>query len=103
MCHAVPMELEFSGKVWFWRGPAPFYFVSVPDEWCAEVRDAAEVVSYGWGMVPVQARIGGTAWSTALFPKDGTYAVPLKAAVRTRENIDEGDNVALQLRIHDVY
>lgn len=96
------MELEFTGDIWHWRGPSPFYFVSVPDELCTEVRDAAEVVSYGWGMVPVNARIGGTEWTTALFPKDGKYAVPLKAAVRTREGIDEGDTVTLQLRIHGV-
>lgn len=94
------MELQFSGKVWFWRGPSPFYFVSVPDELCSEVRDAAEVVSYGWGMVPVTARIGGTEWSTALFPKDGSYAVPIKAAVRAHEAILEGDLVAVRLTIN---
>ncbi len=29
-----PMDLEFSGEIWFWRGPAPWHFVTVPDEHC---------------------------------------------------------------------
>ena len=28
------MDLELEGDVWFWRGPAPFHVVSVPDELC---------------------------------------------------------------------
>lgn len=27
-----PMNLEFSGEIWFWKGPAPWYFITVPDE-----------------------------------------------------------------------
>ena len=26
------MDLQFSGEVWFWRGPAPHHLSSVPDE-----------------------------------------------------------------------
>src|SRR5262245_6174845 len=26
------MDLEFSGEIWFWRGPSPFHFVTVPEE-----------------------------------------------------------------------
>jgi len=26
------MNVEFTGKLWFWKGPAPFYFVTVPEE-----------------------------------------------------------------------
>ena len=40
-------------------------------------------MTYGWGMIPVQARIGATAWTTSLFPKDGSYLVPIKTRVRT--------------------
>jgi hypothetical protein len=93
------MELEFSGDVWYWRGPSPFFFVTVPDGLCADLRDAADVVSYGWGMIPVTARIGATEWTTALFPKDGAYAVPLKAAARAREEVGEGDTVNVRLTV----
>lgn len=92
-------ELAFEGEVWEWRGPAPYHFVSVPDELCDEVRDAAEVVSYGWGMVPVTVSIGATTWTTSLWPKEGGYVVPLKDRVRHAEQIELGDVVGIELRI----
>lgn len=65
------MKLEFSGNLWYWRGPAPFFFVTVPAEKCKILRDVAKWVTYCWGMIPVTARIGTTAWKTSLFPKAG--------------------------------
>ena len=53
------MRLEFAGELWYWRGPSPYHFVTVPDDGCAELRALAPVVSYGWGMIPVNVRIGG--------------------------------------------
>jgi len=91
--------LGFTGEVWQWRGPAPYHFVSVPTELCDEVRDAAEVVSYGWGMVPVTLRLGETSWTTSLWPKDGGYAVPPKEAVRAAEGVALGDVVSVSLNI----
>jgi hypothetical protein len=82
------MRLEFSGEIWFWRGPAPFHFVTVPDEECGALEAASASVTYGWGMIPVTALIGSTRWTTSLFPKDGRYIVPVKAQVRTAEELD---------------
>lgn len=93
------MELEFSGEVWFWKGPAPFHFVTVPEEDCPMLEAASTVVSYGWGMIPVMARIGETQWKTSVFPKDGRYHVPLKDAVRKAERVDLGDDVAITLTV----
>ncbi len=90
---------EFAGEVWEWRGPAPYHFVSVPDDLCDDVRDAADVVSYGWGMVPVTLRIGATTWTTSLWPKDGCYVVPLKDRVRRAEEIELGDVVSMVLHV----
>ena len=33
----------------------------------------AAAVTYGWGVIPVEVRLGGSAWPTSLFPKDGGY------------------------------
>lgn len=93
------MDLEFSGELWFWKGPAPFHFVTVPDEQCGALEAAAPLVSYGWGMIPVAARIGDTAWTTSLFPKDGGYVVPIKDAVRNAEALRVGDVVTLHLDV----
>ena len=94
-----PMQLEFSGEIWFWRGPAPHHFVTVPDAECSAIKAAAASVTYGWGMIPVAARIGQTTWTTSLFPKDGGYLVPIKDAVRNAEHVDDGDTVQLRVSV----
>lgn len=93
------MHLEFTGPIWYWRGPAPFYFVTVPDQECVELSDASPAVSYGWGMIPVTAQIGGTRWKTSLFPKDGRYIVPLKDVVRKAEGLNVDDLVLVSLDV----
>ena len=92
------MQLEFEGDVYEWRGPAPYYFVRVPDDESQALHDVAHV-SYGWGMIPVTARVGGTEWRTSLWPKDGGYIVPLKDAVRRAERIEDGDVVGIGLDV----
>ncbi len=89
--------MEFSGPIWHWRGPAPHYFVTVPDEEAAELKAASKFVTYGWGMIPVHVTIGGTRWPTSLFPKDGRYIVPIRANVRQKESLDEGQDVTVKL------
>ena len=93
------MDLRFSGELWFWRGPAPWHFVTVPDEQCGALEAASAVVSYGWGMIPVAAQIGQTSWKTALWPKDGRYLVPIKTWVRRAEQLEIGDLVTLRLTV----
>ena len=91
------MDLEFSGEVWFWRGPAPYHFVTVPEGESAELQETAALVTYGWGMSPVAAGIGSTDWTTSLWPKNGGYVVPLKDKVRRAEGIEIGDVVTVRL------
>lgn len=93
------MALEFSGTLWNWVGPAPWYFVTVPAEHCDFLKAASAFVTYGWGMIPVRVRVGRTAWTTSLFPKDGLYLVPIKASVRKAERLQEGDTVAVELEV----
>ena len=93
------MQLEFTARVFHWRGPAPYHFVAVPPDEVEELQEAAALVSYGWGMVPVTVLIGGTEWTTSLWPKDGSYVVPLKDAIRRAEGIGEGDEVTIRLSV----
>ena len=85
--------------MWHWRGPAPFFFVTVPEEDSRALKAVSAAVTYGWGMIPVTARIGDTTWRTALFPKDERYLLPVKAAVRKAENLGEGDEVSARLEL----
>jgi hypothetical protein len=93
----VKMDFEFDGKIWFWRGPAPWYFVTVPGDHSRDIKAISNAVTYGWGVIPVQAQIGRTTFKTSLFPKDGLYLVPIKASVRKAEQIDEGDTITVRL------
>ena len=91
------MEMEFSGEIWFWKGPSPFHFVTVPEDFCDALDATAGLVSYGWGMIPVQVRIGESNWKTSLWPKDGRYIVPLKDAVRRAEGLELGTTTTVRL------
>jgi hypothetical protein len=93
------MHLEFSGKIIFWRGPAPWYFVAVPAKQSRDIKAISSLVTYGWGVIPVHVRIGKTEFQTSLFPKDGRYLVPIKASVQKAENLRKGDKVAIRLEI----
>lgn len=91
------MDLEFSGELWFWKGPAPWHFITVPDEGCHELSAVAGLASYGWGVIPVTVQIGATQFRTSLFPKDGAYIVPVKVGVRRAEALRLGDTVRVHL------
>ena len=93
------MDIEFSGKIFIWKGPAPWFFVTVPEKESRDLKAISGIVTYGWGVIPVHARIGDTEWNTSLFPKDGLYLVPLRASVRKAENLAEGDMVHVRLEV----
>jgi Domain of unknown function (DUF1905) len=93
------VKLAFVGQVIEWRGPSPYYFVPVPDEESADIREVAAVATYGWGVIPVEAQIGEIAFETSLFPKDGGYLLPLKDAVRKPQCLSAGDHVTVEMTI----
>jgi predicted nucleic acid-binding protein len=93
------VDWEFEAEVFQWRGPAPYFFVATP----AHVDDFLHAhhgeLTYGWGVIPAQVRIGDTEVTTSLIPKDGLYLVPLKVALRRPEGIDDGDRVRVALQV----
>jgi hypothetical protein len=93
------MDFQFDGELWYWKGPAPWYFITMPEEECLDLQAIFTSVSYGWGMIPATVQIGDSTWDTSLFPKDGRYIVPVKAAVRTAQQLEEGDTVTVRIGI----
>jgi hypothetical protein len=92
------MDFEFEGPVIEWRGPAPYYFLAIPEDESDDIKLAAQGLEY-WGQVPVVARIDGTEFSTALFPKDGRYLLPLKDAVRRAAGIELDEVLLVSMRV----
>ena len=93
------MELEFSGPVVEWRGPAPYYFVALPENEAGVVDDHKAMLTYGWGAIPATVQVGNTEFTTSLFPRDGGYLLPLKDKVRHAEGIEEGAVVQVRLTL----
>lgn len=92
------MDFSFDGPVVEWRGPAPFYFLAIPQDESADIKFAAKGMEY-WGQVPVRVRIKGTEFTTALFPKDGRYLLPLKDVVRKSAGIEVGQLVTVAMSV----
>ena len=63
------MQFTFAARVIEWRGPSPFYYLPLPDEGSADIREVAAMATYGWGVIPVIARIGDIEFKTSLFPQ----------------------------------
>lgn len=93
------MDLDFSGEIFYWRGPAPYFYVRIPEEESSDIKAISKTATYGWGVVPVEVQIGNTTWTTSLFPKGNLYLVPLKADIRKAEALEEGDDVTIHLTI----
>lgn len=93
------METTFTAELFEWRGPAPFYWLALPEDACDYVQSEAAEASYGWGAIPVRVRIGGTEWETSLLPRDGGYALPVKKIVREQERFGEGDTVTVAMTV----
>jgi hypothetical protein len=96
---AAALDFAFDGELWYWRGPAPYHFITVPPDAARAIGRVAADVTYGWGMIPVRVRIGGSAWETSLWPKDGGYVLPIKDAYRKGGGIALGDVVAVKLAV----
>jgi hypothetical protein len=93
------VDLVFTGRVIEWRGPSPYHFVPVPAEESADIREVAAMATYGWGVIPVRARIGEVVFDTSLFPKGGGYLLPLKDAVRRPQGLATGDDVTVEMTV----
>jgi hypothetical protein len=96
------VHYSFSAQLWLWdaRKNDSWTFLSVPADLSAEIREfAATLPRAGFGSVRVTVRIGGTAWSTSIFPdaKRAEYVLPVKKAVRSREGVEAGDTVGVEL------
>lgn len=85
------MHYTFRTKLWRYKGKAAWYFLSTPESDAAVIKQNHARIRRGWGSIPVVVTIGKTTWKTSIFPdsKSGTYLLPIKAAIRKKEHLDE--------------
>ena len=92
--------VRFEGELFLWDNGS-WFFVRVPREAADDVRDLTTGPPTGFGSVKVEATIGTTTWRTSVFPEtaSGTFVLPVKKAVRTAENLEDGDAVEVSLQV----
>ncbi|RJQ29896.1 DUF1905 domain-containing protein [Candidatus Parcubacteria bacterium] len=116
------MTYTMRAKVWLYPGPPAgggrWHFLTLPKRQSDTIRKTfgARVRELGLpagrqGSLPVLVTIGptsprlrrasATTWKTSIFPdrKSGAYLLPLKAEVRKRERIKNGDTIVFSLRV----
>ena len=95
----VEMPFQFSGEMFEWRGPSPYYFIEIPVDQSAKIKERAAQLTYGWGVIPVTGEIGDTEFTTSLIPKDGIYLLPIKNVVRLGEVLEVDQEVHVKLTL----
>lgn len=97
------MRFEFTAPLWEWAARAEWYFVTVPDEASADIREIP-LPPRGFGSVRVRVTVGGSTWTTSVFPDSsvGSYVLPIKKAVRVAEGLVEGGDVKVALSVLDL-
>ena len=97
------MRFRFTAPLWEWSAQGGWFFVTLPDEASDDIREVPRMPR-GFGAVRVRVTVGGSTWSTSVFPdsKQGSYVLPVKKAVRKAEGLDVGDTVHVELALVDV-
>lgn len=90
---------EFTAVVRRYDGATAWYFLTLPVDLAEEIRSRVERV--GFGSVRVQVRIGTSSWATSVFPdkESGSFVLPVKAAVRRAEDLDDGSPARVHLTV----
>jgi hypothetical protein len=93
--------IHLTASLWRWSGEGvSWHFITIPEEISGEIRAQSLLRRGGFGSVRVEVSIEDVTWRTSVFPqKSGGYILPVKADVRRRADIAEGENVGLTLEI----
>lgn len=93
---------RFTAPLWIWdaSGDGSWHFVTVPEAAADEIWAITEGgPRRGFGSVRVEASLGPCTWRTSIFPSNGSYVLPVKKAVRTQADVEEGDDVDVALTL----
>ncbi len=90
----------FTSVLWRWEAQDAWRFVTVPADLTEEIRVTGGPPR-GFGSVRVEVRVGSTTWRTSVFPdvRRDSYVLPVKRAVRDAEDLEDGDEVTVTLRV----
>jgi hypothetical protein len=92
---------EFDAELWRYKGDSAWHFVTLPFDEADEIEERAAGATRGFGSVKVRVTVGATTWDTSLFPDSAakSYVLPVKKAVRTAEDLADGEPVRVSLEL----
>jgi hypothetical protein len=90
---------KFKSEIQLWQGKAAWHFIIISKKLSLQIKGFEEKPRKGFGSMPVQVNVGKSQWKTSIFPKDGTYLLPIKALIRKNEKISAGDRVEVELTL----
>lgn len=95
------LEYKFDAKVWKYQGGSPWYFITLPQEYAAEIKHVTSDVINSFGSVRVSARVENLSWQTSLFPDSvsGSYLLPIKKSIRIVSEVKEGKMITVIINI----
>ena len=99
------IQYTFTAKAYHYSTSADMIgwtIVSLPKEISIEIRDNFKYLEEGWGRMKATAKAGNSEWKTAIWfdTKQDTYLLPLKAAIRKKENIALNEDVEITIWIN---
>ncbi|PZF81315.1 DUF1905 domain-containing protein [Jiangella anatolica] len=94
-------RFTFDGAVRPFGAEGSWRFVTLPADVSDDIRSRPRPPRPGFGSLRVDVRLGGSSWSTSIFPdaSSGCYVLPVKKAVRVAEGVDDGDAVTVELTL----
>lgn len=91
------VRYEFETELFRWEARRDLWvFARLPEEVSEEIRLQPHPPA-GFGSVKVLVTLGGSRWSTSIFPEsaEGAFIVAIKGSVRRAEGVGLGDRVRL--------
>lgn len=80
---------------------ANWHFLPITKKVGLEIKEKFGKNAKGFGSLPVHVTIGGSVWTTSIFPDrhSGSYLLPVKAKIRKAEDIEAGEKVKFSIKV----
>jgi hypothetical protein len=94
----IDIDIHFTAELWAYKSSGAWYFVTLPANDAEKIKFFREKHD-GFGTIPVKARINQTEWKTSLFPdkESNSFLLPIKAEVRKKERLMDGDSISISI------
>lgn len=95
------IPFRFTSILWKHGSTGGWYFLSISSDVSNEIRSNFQSEEEGWGRLKAKAYVGNTEWDTAIWfdTKLGRYLLPVKAEIRKKEKLLEGNEVTCEIWI----